>query len=87
MRLEAGRSEILNSNSIYIGEDAGENEASSSNGNIFLGYQAGKSSTLGLNNNFMISVGSFPTKSFQNFGESNFFWNENYLPAGYLFTN
>ncbi len=53
MRLEDGRIEILNSNSIYIGEDAGENEGSSSNGNVFIGYQAGKSSTLGLNNNFI----------------------------------
>lgn len=54
MRLDSGRIEILNTgNSVFIGEEAGENDDFSNNQNAFIGYQAGMENTTGSNNVFL----------------------------------
>ena len=52
MRLsQKGQIEILNTgNSVFIGEQAGENDDLSDNRNVFIGYQAGYSNTTGYHN-------------------------------------
>ena len=43
--------EVMNSgNSVFIGEGAGVNDDLSSNNNVFVGYQAGKTNTTGISN-------------------------------------
>ena len=51
MRLDNGRIEMVNTGgSVFIGEEAGENDDYSDNRNIFIGYQAGYENTSGYQN-------------------------------------
>ncbi|MEL6971494.1 MAG: tail fiber domain-containing protein [Bacteroidota bacterium] len=54
MRLDNGRIETYNTgNSVFIGEDAGQNDNHSDNVNVFIGYQAGQANNSGEQNVFV----------------------------------
>jgi len=66
-----GQIEFLNSgNSVFIGENAGENDDLSDNRNVFIGFDAGKENTTGIYNN-SFGYGSLSSNTTGQFNTAN----------------
>ena len=52
--MDSGRLEIVNTgNSVFIGDRAGENDDLTNNSNVFIGHEAGRNNTTGVQNTFI----------------------------------